>query len=234
MKTSRIARETAKIAASASQADFVPQRQTRSFVASLQRFTAHNEGPLELSGTLKQEHLSEEGSSGSLSPARSVSDIEDALFDGSASRKRKRDFDSPSTAVTTISTSTSIRTSPRKVGAYVEADSAERTKKPKRQPAKRIVNKAGEEEIVPPANWEEIYDAVKEMRQNKLAPVDTMGCETLAEEHLSPQVSYDRRSSRQLLCLMISGQTIPNPYCAHALISDERHHECHCYAPAPK
>jgi endonuclease-3 len=43
-------------------------------------------------------------------------------------------------------------------------------------------------EIHPPPNWEEIYEAVKEMRKKVLAPVDTMGCETLAQEHSSPRV----------------------------------------------
>ena len=73
-----------------------------------------------------------------------------------------------------------------------------KAKKAKRQPAKRIVNESGQEEVQAPANWEDIYDAVREMRKEKLAPVDTMGCETLAEEHLTPRVGLHYSE-----CLMV-------------------------------
>lgn len=64
-----------------------------------------------------------------------------------------------------------------------------KARKAKRQPAWRIFNEAGEEKVEPPANWEEVYDAVREMRKERLAPVDTMGCETLADERVTPRVS---------------------------------------------
>lgn len=76
-------------------------------------------------------------------------------------------------------------------------------KKARRQPAKRVVKEDGEEEIQPPANWEEIYAAVMEMRKERLAPVDTMGCETLAEEQSTPR---DKRF-QTLIALMLSSQT---------------------------
>ena len=194
MTTSRVVRGTAKIATSISQADFAPRRQTRSFAASLQAF-AYN-GPESSREAGKKRVKSEDSGDdvSSLSSAGSACDldIEDLPFGTAPSRKRKRGVDSPSTAVTTISTTTSTRTSPRKKGVKLEdctIGKSGKARKSKRQPAKRIVNAAGNEEVRPPGDWEEIYEAVREMRKEKLAPVDTMGCETLAEEHMTPRVS---------------------------------------------
>lgn len=189
MKTSRIARDTAKVATSFSQADFAPRRQTRAFAASLQAFTANGDVTLTTPSPRKKGVKREDTSDDeSLSSLASIFDIEDVPFEASTSRKRKRGLGSPSTTVTTKSTSRSTRTSPRKPDARSEDGTVGKLKKAKRQPAKRIVNEAGELEIEAPANWEEIYDAVREMRKERLAPVDTMGCETLAEENLTPRV----------------------------------------------
>ena len=194
MTTSRLARGTAKIATTISQADFAPRRQTRSFAASLQAF-AYNGS--ESSCAARKEGVKSEDSGDDLSSLSSAGsagdlDIEDLPFGTAPSRKRKRGVDTPSTAVTTISTTTSTRTSPRKQGVKLEDGTIAKPRKAtktKRQPAKRIVNVAGDEAVQPPGDWEEIYEAVREMRKEKLAPVDTMGCETLAEEHLTPRVS---------------------------------------------
>lgn len=165
MQTSRLAQETAKVV---TRADFVPPRQTRSFAASLQAFSASH------------------------SPLSSVSshDIEDLPFTGTPSRKRKRRYDPPSTAAKTVSTFTSASSSPKRVAKAEDGDAIVKRKKGKKHPAKKVVNEAGEEKIEAPDNWEEIYDGVQEMRKEKSAPVDTMGCEALAEDHLSPQVSF--------------------------------------------
>ena len=194
MMTSRFARRTAKIATTISQADSAPRRQTRSFAASLQTFAYNGSESSREAGKegVKSEDLGDDLSS--LSSAGSVCDldIEDVPFERALSRKRKRGIDTPSTAVTTISTPTSTRTSPRKQGVNLKDGTIGKSgnaRKTKRQPAKRIVNAAGDEEVQPPGNWNEIYEAVREMRKEKLAPVDTMGCETLAEEHLTPRVS---------------------------------------------
>ena len=222
MTTSRFVRGTAKIATEISQADFAPRRQTRSFAASLQAF-AYN-GP-ESSRETGQGGVKSEDSGNDVSSLSSVGsaydlDIEDQPFGMAQSRKRKRGVDSPSTAVTTISTTTSTRTSPRKQGVKLEdsiVEKPEKARKTKRQPANRIVNAAGDEEVQPPGDWEEIYEAVREMRKEKLAPVDTMGCETLAEEHMTPRVS------RCIVFWSVGlnhalGQALPNPYCPNALI----------------
>ena len=188
MKTSRIARDTAKVAVSFSQADYLPRRQTRAFAASLQSFTANGDASSPGKKGVKPDDTS--GDDSSLSSVGSVFDIEDVPFESSTSRKRKRGLDSPSTALATKSpTSSFSRTSPHRPNVKPEGGTVGKRKKAKRQPAKRIVSDAGEIKVEAPANWEEIYDAVREMRKERLAPVDTMGCETLAEEHLTPHVS---------------------------------------------
>ena len=90
---------------------------------------------------------------------------------------------------------TSVRRSPAK------ADSTSR--KPRRQPAKHIKGPNGSVKTEPPRNWEQVYDATAAMRKRVLAPVDTMGCESLAEKHRSPQ---DQRL-QTLVSLMLSSQT---------------------------
>ncbi|KAG9820282.1 DNA glycosylase, partial [Aureobasidium melanogenum] len=74
-------------------------------------------------------------------------------------------------------------------------------KKTKRQPAKRIKGENGR--VEPPPNWEQVYNMTAEMRKKVLAPVDTMGCESLAERDRSP---IDRRL-QTLIALMLSSQT---------------------------
>jgi hypothetical protein len=43
-----------------------------------------------------------------------------------------------------------------------------------------------------PAEWEEVLERIKQMRMDKSAPVDTMGCDALTslDEKLSPQVLF--------------------------------------------
>lgn len=74
-------------------------------------------------------------------------------------------------------------------------------KKTKRQPAKRIKGENGR--VEPPPNWEQVYNMTAEMRKKVLAPVDTMGCESLAERDRSP---VDQRL-QTLIALMLSSQT---------------------------
>ena len=164
MKGSRVVRDTIKTATSISHADFAPRRQTRAFAASLQAFTYNSRESIQGSPKkVKREQPkssadedSDDGSSLSSARSESIFDIEDVPFDTSATKKRKRGGDTPSTAVTNVSTATSTRTSPRKGLVKEEDGTVGKKRKAKRQPAKRIVNEAGEEEVQPPANWEEI------------------------------------------------------------------------------
>ena len=202
MKTSRVARDTARALNSISQADYAPPRQTRSFAASLSAFTA-NDLPLE-SRSVKLEATSDNASN---KTSVQIHDIEDvSLGTPRTSKKRKRKvLDTPSTAVTSISTSTTVRASPGKQKLDNDNDaSTGKAKKAKRQPAKRIVKENGDVEIEPPANWEEIYEAVTEMRKLHPAPVDTMGCENhMEDESLTPKV----KRFHTLVSLMLSSQT---------------------------
>ena len=204
MKTSRIARETAKVVKSISHADYAPRRHTRSFEASIQAFNA-SDLPLQEKADIgvKQLDSSDNGSSLSSITSPELFDIEDTPLKISPSRKRKRGLETPSTTVRSSSTVITARSSPRKPDLKTEDDGITRNKKGRRQPARIRANEAGEVEIHPPGNWEEIYDAVREMRKLHLAPVDTMGCETLAEEHLTPR---DKRF-QTLIALMLSSQT---------------------------
>lgn len=84
--------------------------------------------------------------------------------------------------------------------------SPEKVAKPKRArrvPAKKINGADGSVKIEPPPNWEEIYALTREMRNENVAPVDTMGCESLADRQRSPR---DQRF-QTLVALMLSSQT---------------------------
>jgi endonuclease-3 len=76
-------------------------------------------------------------------------------------------------------------------------------KKARRTPAKKIKGENGNVKIEPPSNWEEIYALTREMRNENVAPVDTMGCESLADRQKSPR---DQRF-QTLVALMLSSQT---------------------------
>ncbi|KAL7271495.1 alpha,alpha-trehalase nth1 [Rhizina undulata] len=69
--------------------------------------------------------------------------------------------------------------------------------------AKTKVKQEPAAKVEPPEHWEEMYDCVKEMRSRISAPVDTMGCERLAEDDASPKV----KRFQTLIALMLSSQT---------------------------
>lgn len=57
--------------------------------------------------------------------------------------------------------------------------------------ANTLEKRFDKEPPIPPVGWEEVYNAIKEYRTNIIAPVDTMGCERLADEpsdNITPQV----------------------------------------------
>ncbi|KZM23343.1 DNA-(apurinic or apyrimidinic site) lyase [Ascochyta rabiei] len=76
-------------------------------------------------------------------------------------------------------------------------------KRARRAPAKKSSGADGSVKVAPPSNWEEIYALTREMRNENLAPVDTMGCESLADRQRSPR---DQRF-QTLIALMLSSQT---------------------------
>ncbi|KAK6429592.1 alpha,alpha-trehalase nth1, partial [Oleoguttula sp. CCFEE 5521] len=83
-----------------------------------------------------------------------------------------------------------------------------------RSPVKRISGPNGTVKTEAPANWEEVYAITTEMRKRVIAPVDTMGCEDLAEKTRSPR---DQRL-QTLIALMLSSQT-KDPVTAAAIRS---------------
>lgn len=124
-------------------------------------------------------------------------------FDTSISKKRKRQ-----STVSQDGTSTNVSTTVKVKDEISTTNSPSQVKrsprKAKRQPAKRILG--ADRSILrvdPPARWEEMYALTEQMRKRILAPVDTMGCETLAEEKRSPR---DKRF-QTLVALMLSSQT---------------------------
>ncbi|KAG7086375.1 hypothetical protein E1B28_002335 [Marasmius oreades] len=54
-----------------------------------------------------------------------------------------------------------------------------------------------------PENWREVYDKIKEMRKNVIAPVDTMGCHQAQHAEKDPK----NRRFAVLVSLMLSSQT---------------------------
>ncbi|KAL9604035.1 MAG: hypothetical protein Q9219_000797 [cf. Caloplaca sp. 3 TL-2023] len=196
MKTSRIARETVKIGRNA---EVVPRRPTRlSRTTSIRAFTADG-------AVVKQEDEgSDDSSSLSSLASQEEPDIEDApAILGSQKRKRGGDDDPPSNLTTTSTLEVTTKTSPRKALVKNEDGSPAKIKRGRKQPAKKTVNDSGEVSIHPPANWQDIYTAVQEMRKKVLAPVDTMGCESLAEDIRTPR----EKRFQTLIALMLSSQT---------------------------
>ncbi|MCJ1439722.1 MAG: DNA N-glycosylase and apurinic/apyrimidinic (AP) lyase [Stictis urceolatum] len=204
MRTSRISREAAKVAALSS----TPRRQTRSQLAAQAPKAIPN-------GSHKSEKAPVRDADGTDSQSLSSTtsqDIEDDSFTPQSSRKRKRGTDTPSTTLTATSTTTTIRKSPRKIKGEVteeyELDEKlnDRTRLPKArpQPSKKATDPdTGEVTIHPPGNWEEMYSIVQKMRKRLVAPVDTMGCERAADVQLSAK---DQRF-QTLIALMLSSQT---------------------------
>jgi endonuclease-3 len=186
MRTSRISRDAARIADATSHPSSSLRRSLRGFQHQDSLAIASTPGP------------SSSGSELSTPPSSPQSDA--SSYESAASRgKRKRG----GAARVAVKQETSRRT-PRKAPKLEQQDESKpKIKKGKRQPAKRISGPNGGIKVEPPANWEKVYNVTAEMRKRVLAPVDTMGCESLAEETRSP---LDRRL-QTLIALMLSSQT---------------------------
>lgn len=196
MRTSRIARDTAKAAELLRTYDSPFRRQTRSSLSSLVSSRPQNEI------SSKDDAASELPLPSTPSPLSSTfsSDIEDLPCSvPSTSRKRKRIAAcTPTTAVHSDSKTSGHHAPVYKASGDVQSErrgsnspspsSAITQTKKVRRPATKTVTEAGKVIIHPPLDWEAVYDAVKETRSRFLAPVDTMGCESLAEVHRSPRV----------------------------------------------
>ncbi|KAK3114479.1 alpha,alpha-trehalase nth1 [Teratosphaeriaceae sp. CCFEE 6253] len=191
MRTSRVSRETQRIVTALSPTTIPGSR--RSIRSRPVANEAHEDGTAQAlnksAGTAESSDLS----SAPASPATTLG------------KRKRHDADTPSTSVTTLSAeATAIRRSPRKAPKpEANGDNVATKRKAKRQPAKHIKGPTGDLAVEPPANWEKVWSITAAMRQRILAPVDTMGCESLAEESRSPR---DRRL-QTLVALMLSSQT---------------------------
>lgn len=189
MRTSRVSRQTAQLVDALS-----PRRATSS-----RRSGAIKIGRL---GAVKYEHDRDVEPESPEAPVPSTTDRNERYSADLDGRKRKRSpsleqaASTPKT-VTEEYESSLIRVSPRKVSTQTKP------KKARRQPAKQSVGVNGDIKMEPPPHWEEVYRLTKDMRSQILAPVDTMGCESLAEDKRSPR---DRRF-QTLVALMLSSQT---------------------------
>jgi len=118
-------------------------------------------------------------------------------------RKRKRGSVATSTDSSTILEDTvATRASLRKQDPH-GAKANKTPKRARRQPPKKTRFPNGSIKLEPPENWEDVYNSTQEMRRNVIAPVDTMGCESLAEPTRPPEV----QRFQTLVALMLSSQT---------------------------
>ncbi|KAF2470150.1 DNA repair protein-like protein Ntg1 [Lindgomyces ingoldianus] len=202
MRTSRISRDTSKVISSlaASRAPR-PLRQTRAGASAATRDFSLNAVEAR---NVARERDHESAPAGNIGDTQSDSELssppEDSGPDeGTMSiRKRKRGQDVPlKNTIKQESKDISITSiaSPKKGHA--------KPKKARRVPAKKTITSDGTVKVEPPANWEEIYALTREMRNENVAPVDTMGCESLADRAASPR---DQRF-QTLVALMLSSQT---------------------------
>lgn len=179
MRTSRISKDTAKLARRAAGSVSPPRRTTRS---SLARF-AHTAG-------VKTEQ---------------TPDIEDGII-GPPPKKRRRGSDASFSAELAKAEADSDEDD--KLNALLAAAAPSKSARRARKPARKVSDPAtGESTVSPPSDWEETYNVVRKMRAPGGAAygaaVDTMGCERLADRNASPR---DQRL-HSLIALMLSSQT---------------------------
>jgi endonuclease-3 len=182
MRTSRVSRDTSRIlAASRAQRTL---RQTRSGANVAPNGTGEIEEGLKKNGhpTSDSELSSAPADSGSEGEERPVKKRRIAKVTPVAVKRENKEVS---------------------IAAIASPKKESKPKKARRAPAKKVTGTDGSVKIEPPANWEEIYALTRQMRNENLAPVDTMGCESLADRARTPR---DQRF-QTLVALMLSSQT---------------------------
>jgi endonuclease-3 len=196
MRTSRLSRDTARaLAATRTQP---PLRQTRSGAnAAIRDFNLNTDdaGYVAKNGSHESASAIYHGDGQSESELSSVPDSDSENREATESKKRKRGQ----------ATSPAIKQETEELTLTTIASSKGqgKPKKARRTPAKKVRGADGNVKIEAPANWEEIYALTRQMRNENVAPVDTMGCESLADRQVSPR---DQRF-QTLVALMLSSQT---------------------------
>jgi hypothetical protein len=83
-----------------------------------------------------------------------------------------------------------------------------------------------------PKNWERVYDKIKQYRKEHEAPVDTMGCATLADVNASEKVSLIKKKKNEIKTLLLTirkGPTFSNISITHVVFTNKRYrHKCRC------
>ncbi|KAF2126901.1 DNA glycosylase [Dothidotthia symphoricarpi CBS 119687] len=191
MRTSRIARDTSRILA-ASRA----QRPLRHSGPSTSARTNNENAALD--------------SDSSLSSVPDVSSDAETEW-GSKKRKRNRGVagvksEGEEVALGAIASPEQAKKQARARGKGmdnqgVKSEASPVKKKARRAPVKKSAG--GGVKYEAPPNWEEMYTLTRQMRNENVAPVDTMGCESLAERSRTPR---DQRF-QTLIALMLSSQT---------------------------
>ncbi|KAF2272527.1 DNA repair protein-like protein Ntg1 [Westerdykella ornata] len=201
MRTSRLSRDAAKIASALTGSRASSRiRQTRAGAkANIRDFAlnAAEAGNVTRGEAGKPEAALGNGDNGSDSELSSVPEGSEWEDGETTTRKRKRG-ETPVKATVKLETEEITITesaSPR--------NATSRPKKARRLPAKNRAGPGANVKVEPPPNWEEIYALTREMRNENVAPVDTMGCESLADRNASPR---DQRF-QTLVSLMLSSQT---------------------------
>ncbi|KAF1962171.1 DNA repair protein-like protein Ntg1 [Byssothecium circinans] len=196
MRTSRISRDTSKLLSATRTR---PLRQSHSAANTTLR-----DSSLNTHGTRDGQRESVSAVHDGSAPSDSeLSSVPDSGSEGeewmTASKKRKR-----GQALSVIQP-TAVKREAREITIATIALPKKGTKvrKARRAPAKKIKGQDGSVKIEPPPNWEEIYALTREMRNENVAPVDTMGCESLADLSGTPR---DQRF-QTLIALMLSSQT---------------------------
>ncbi|KAK5170497.1 alpha,alpha-trehalase nth1 [Saxophila tyrrhenica] len=192
MRTSRVSRETAQIV------NALSSERRRSTRQSLQAFADDRAGA---EGQEVEEKVAPDA------VIRQDDDDSSSLSSLGSLGKRKREDDTSTPRKAAVLEATTVRRAPRKAlkteDAEYNQDNTAFPRKPRRQPAQHIKGPNGAVTVEPPPNWAEVYNITAAMRKRIIAPVDTMGCESLAEEHRSPR---DQRL-QTLVSLMLSSQT---------------------------
>lgn len=186
MRTSRISRDTSRILAASRTQRTLRQTRTAANISTRPEL-------IESRASDDSENGENDMSGSELSSVPTEPDSDDEVR--KITRKRKRGQETP-IVVKHEAQEVSIATiaSPKK---------ATKPKKARRTPAKKVKASDGSVKVEPPLDWEEIYTLTREMRNENVAPVDTMGCESLADRTRTPR---DQRF-QTLVALMLSSQT---------------------------
>ncbi|KAF2710029.1 DNA glycosylase, partial [Pleomassaria siparia CBS 279.74] len=216
MRTSRISRDTKKISTLAASRSYQrPLRQARtlsnppirdfSLNALDARRVARGTGRESELEYIKNNGNNVSGSESELSsvPEDSGDEYTETAAAAAKSRKRKREQSASPVAASVKreikEISLTAIASPKRKATTTKARRA-----PAQKQAKTVKTFASAvEKIEPPPQWEEIYALAREMRNEHVAPVDTMGCESLADRNTTPR----NQRFQTLVSLMLSSQT---------------------------